>query len=156
MGGGEIQNRNGPPGFSRRRGGFTLPEILVVLTLMAVMIAMAAPSFQKAVEKAKADVAIANLRAVWAAERFFWLDNRAYTANLGQLVTLDLLNAELTAGTSPYVYTVSTSIDGETFVATATHITGSSWSGSFTIDQTGTVGGKVTSPGDPDILPPSM
>ena len=57
------------------RRGFTLTELMVVTTLIGVMAAMSVPSFQRAVEQSRVDIAVANLRAVWAAERLYWLEN---------------------------------------------------------------------------------
>lgn len=143
-------------GGRERRGAFTIVEVMVVLTMMAIMIAMAAPSFRRAMEKAKADLAITNLRAVWAAERFYWIDNRIYCSDLSQLVLLDLLDADVVSSASSYSYQVSISADGESFTATATRSGGSLWSGSFSIDQTGALTGSVTADGEPTISPPAQ
>ena len=84
------------------RRGFTLTELMVVTTLIGVMAAMSIPSFQRAVEQSRADIAAANLRAIWAAERLFWLENHAYTDKLSQqspqpvgLMQLGLLDPSL-------------------------------------------------------------
>lgn len=139
-----------------RRRGHSLLEVMVVITLMGIILAMTAPSFQRAVEKAKADVAIANLRSIWAAERFYWLEYRTYTYDLTQLASLGLLDPEVTSSGAPYGYSVSTSPDGSGFVATAARPSGSRWSGGFSIDQTGTLTGKVTVADEPDINPPAL
>jgi prepilin-type N-terminal cleavage/methylation domain-containing protein len=138
------------------RRGYSLLEVTVVITLMGVILAMTVPSFQRSVETAKADIAVANLRAIWAAERFYWLEYRAYTGDLAQLTALGLLDPEMTAGTAPYVYSVSASADGSAFTATAARAAGSRWAGSFAIDQTGAVTGKVTADDEPDINPPAL
>jgi Tfp pilus assembly protein PilE len=129
---------------------------MVVITLMSVILCMTVPSFQRAVETAKADIAVANLRAVWAAERFYWLEYRTYTGDLSQLASLGLLDPSMTAAASPYAYTVYASADGTSFTATATRASGSRWSGSFAIDQTGAVSGKVSAAEEPDINPPAL
>ena len=138
------------------RRGFTLTELMVVTTLIGVMAAMSIPSFQRAVEQSRADIAAANLRAIWAAERLFWLENHAYTDKLSQqspqpvgLMQLGLLDPSLplteSAGTQSgggYYYTVVAGSDTTpTFTATATRCGTSSC---FTIDQSGTMGGTVT------------
>ena len=66
--------------------GYTLVEMMIVLVVMSVMISLALPRFSRSLESARADVAGANLRAIWTAERIYWLDNRTYTANLNVLV----------------------------------------------------------------------
>lgn len=141
--------------FPTRRRGFSILEVILVLTVMSVLIAFSIPSFQRTVEKAKADIAISNLRAAWAAERFYWLDNRSYCENLSQLVTLDLLDSEMIASTTLYTYSVTVSTDGQGFAVTATRVAGSSWQGSFSIDQTGVITGSVGASGEPTINPPT-
>ena len=59
----------------------------------------------------------ANLRAIWTAERIYWLDNRSYTTSLDVLVNQNLLDPSITSNTS-YTYLV-TSADVATFTATA-------------------------------------
>ena len=63
------------------RRGFTLTELMVVTTLIGVMAAMSVPSFQRAVQQSRVDIAVANLRAIWAAERLYWLENHTYTSS---------------------------------------------------------------------------
>ena len=65
--------------------GFSLVEVMVVLTVIGVLIALSVPSYQRAVEQARADVAVANLRAIWSAERLFWIEHHPYTADLSAL-----------------------------------------------------------------------
>ena len=55
------------------------------------------PKFSRSLESAKADVAGANLRAIWTAERIYWLDNRTYTTSLDLLVSLNLLDPSITS-----------------------------------------------------------
>ena len=79
------------------RRAYTLVEMTVVLTIMGVLTSLALPRFSRSLESARADVAGANLRAIWTAERIYWLDNpmynslysvtgvRTYTLNLADL-----------------------------------------------------------------------
>jgi prepilin-type N-terminal cleavage/methylation domain-containing protein len=137
------------------RRAFTLVEMMVVAALIGILAAMAAPSYQRAIEQARADVAAANLRAIWAAERLYWLENHTYTTNLSKsqppsslpgLVELGLLDKTLpldstsaTYKTGGYYYTIDSNPTSTTFTARATHMTDSQWSGSFTIDQNGVI-----------------
>jgi type II secretory pathway pseudopilin PulG len=125
-------------------------EMLVVLVVIGVLLALCAPSFHRAVEQARADVAAANLRAVWAAERLYWLDNHTYTSNWADLQPL--LDPSIPSGTPFYAYAI-TAADGATFSATATRTGSSTWSGQLTVDQTGTVPGALQAPGAPPIAP---
>ncbi len=71
-----LQRRSISEPSPRRSRGYSLMEMMLVLTIMGVLIAMCAPTYQQAMEQARADVAAANLRAIWSAERLYWLTNQ--------------------------------------------------------------------------------
>ena len=125
-------------------------EIMIVLTVMSVLIAMAAPSFQRALEQSRADVAGANLRALWSAERLYWLENHAYTSDLNQLQSLGLLDPTVVTANTVYVYAVTTA-DDNSFTATATRVGSTVWSGNYSVDQTGATTGTIEADGKPSI-----
>ncbi len=127
-------------------------ELLVSVTIMGILMSMAAPSFHRAVAQSRADIAAANLRAIWSAERCYWLDNRTYTDDLAQLTSLGLLDPSIAGASSYYIYTIP-SADNTSFVATVTRTSGSKWSGQFTIDQTGVISGSIDASGEPSIVP---
>ena len=84
--------------------GFTLMELMVAVAIMGVLIGMSAPYFGRSLEQARADFAVANLRAIWAAERLYWLENHAYTDKLTQtspkgLVELGLIDPGIVSTT---------------------------------------------------------
>jgi prepilin-type N-terminal cleavage/methylation domain-containing protein len=129
--------------------GFTLTELMVTIAVIGVLISFSAPYFGRAIAQSKADCAVANLRALWAAERLYWLENHAYTDKLTQsspkgLYELGLVDASIANSTGDYTYAIP-SADESSFTATATHKSGSSWSGSFSIAQNGTVTGSLAS-----------
>jgi prepilin-type N-terminal cleavage/methylation domain-containing protein len=135
-----------------QRRGVSLVELLVSVTIMGILMAMAAPSFRRAVDQSRADIAAANLRAIWSAERCYWLENRAYTNDLAQLTTLGLLDPSIVASSSYYVYEIPAA-DSKSFTATVSRTPGSNWSGQFVIDETGMVTGSVDSAGETSIVP---
>jgi len=122
----------------------------VVLIIMGIFITLAMPRFSRSVESARADVAGANLRAIWTAERIYWLDNRTYTTSLDVLVSLNLLDPSITSNTS-YTYLV-TAADVAMFTATAQRAPNVSWSGTVTITQDGGLTGTLTCPGQANIV----
>ena len=127
-------------------------EVLTVMVVIGVLLSMAAPSFRRTTEQAYADVAGAKLRAIWSAQRYYWLENQTYAANLADLASLDLLDATITNGSARYSYAIS-SADGQSFVATATRIGSVRWSGSFTINETGLIAGTVQVGAGPGVTP---
>lgn len=135
-----------------RRRGWSLVEVTVVVMLMSILIAMSMPTFNVALEQSKADIAAANLRAIWTAQRLYWLENHAYSTSLSQLNTLGLLDPAVVSSTTPYVYGIQ-SADTSTFTAAATRTGSVRWQGTFTLDQTGSMAGGIKALGTATILP---
>ncbi len=139
-------------------GGFSILEVVLVMTLMAVIVSIALPTFQRALEQSKADLAVAELRAIAAAQRLYWLDNynpqanTGYAADLATLQGLDLLDASILSASGPYTFQVA-SADAASFSVTATRIGSAVWAGGFAIDQAGNVTGTVQAAGQADIVP---
>lgn len=132
--------------------GFSLVEVMVVLTILGILIAMAVPRYTRAIEQSRADIAAANLRAIWSAERLYWLEHRAYTADLTSLQALGLLDPSVVMTTSGYVYAVRAAAES-TFTASATRTGNNAWTGEFVIDETGAFSGSVSALGEPRIVP---
>jgi prepilin-type N-terminal cleavage/methylation domain-containing protein len=142
-----LKGSSQPP----RRRGFSLLEALVVVTVMGVLVSLAAPTFTRAVEQSRADIATSNLRAVWSAQRVYWLEYRAYAGDLPTLTSVGLLDSAITSA-STYNYTI-TSANESSFTATATRAGSVRWTGQFQIDQTGALSGVIHASGEPDIVP---
>jgi prepilin-type N-terminal cleavage/methylation domain-containing protein len=105
-----------PPGRPFR--GFTLIELMVVIILIGVLAAMAAPRFGKAIQQVKDDVAVTNLKAIWAAERYYWIHNDPHAyADLATLQSQQLVDGTLNGGNGLYTYTIDLT---NNFSATAT------------------------------------
>ncbi|MCA9263816.1 MAG: prepilin-type N-terminal cleavage/methylation domain-containing protein [Planctomycetales bacterium] len=134
------------------RRGVSLMEVLVVLTVIGVLISMSAPSFTRSMEQAHVDVAGANLRVIWNAQRLYWLEHRAYADSLTTLVDLGLLDATVETGSSRYQYSIDAA-DADSFAAVATRINSTRWSGALQIDDTGTVSGTISASGENDMTP---
>jgi type IV pilus assembly protein PilE len=134
----------------RIRPGFSLPEILCVILIIGILTSLSVPRFQRALEQSRADIAAANLRVIWSAQRLYWLDNHRYTTNLSDLAPL--LDPSILNSTVTYNYGL-VSADSTTFKATATRNGATAWSGTLTIDQTGTITGQLQAPGQPIIVP---
>jgi prepilin-type N-terminal cleavage/methylation domain-containing protein len=131
--------------------GFSIMEVMVVVLIMGVLISMCAPTYQLALEQSRADIAAANLRAIWAAERLYWLSNQSYSGDLNQLETLGLVDSAVTTSTV-YVYAI-TAAESNTFSASATRADSNVWSGTFTVDQTGTISGTISGVSQQSIQP---
>ena len=98
--------------------GYTLVEMMVVLVVMSMMISFGIPNSHAPWSSRRADVAGANLRAIWTAERIYWLDNRTYTSQpacAGEPEFARSLDHD-----KHVLYLRRTAADTATFTATAT------------------------------------
>jgi general secretion pathway protein G len=69
---------------SRRESGFTLIEIMVVLTIIAIMTALIAPQIMGRVEEARVTAAKQDIRTLETALDFFQMENFHYpTTDMG-------------------------------------------------------------------------
>jgi prepilin-type N-terminal cleavage/methylation domain-containing protein len=61
--------------------GFTLTEMMIVVAIIALLAAIALPSFMRAREKARSAAFIGNLRAVRSAFEIYSIENHGYPPN---------------------------------------------------------------------------
>jgi type IV pilus assembly protein PilE len=150
----ELQPRQS----SRRRignAGYSLVEMLVAMIVTGVLVSIGVPRFQQSLEQSRANVAGANLRAIWATQRLYWLENRTYAPDLNTLLSANLIDPSLPTAAVPYSYTVANASDSW-FTATATRSGSTNWSGSFTIAADGTFSGSVQQSGQGIIIVPGF
>ena len=69
--------------------GFTLIELMVVVMIIAVLIAIAIPSFLGFRKSAQDRSAQAELRNVLLSEKAFWLDNGDYTQTTADITAFE-------------------------------------------------------------------
>jgi prepilin-type N-terminal cleavage/methylation domain-containing protein len=131
-----------PSRWPSRSRGYSLIEILVAMVVSATLLSMGIPRFQQSLEQSRANVAGANLRAIWSAQRLYWLENRTYAPDLPTLLSANLIDPSLTSSTAPYTYVVAGSTDSW-FTATATRAGCACWSGTLTIAADGTFSGSI-------------
>ena len=65
-------------GACKMKKGFTLAELLITIVILAVLTAIALPNFQNTSNKAKANVVVAALQSMRAAEQAFFSKNGFY------------------------------------------------------------------------------
>jgi prepilin-type N-terminal cleavage/methylation domain-containing protein len=135
-------------GRRREPGGFTLVELCIAMVIICLMVTLAVPTFRRSIEQARADVASANLRTIWSAQRVYWLENRRFASSLSDLRALDLVDVAIADSannpTAVYVYRIS-SADASTFTAGALRSASRVWAGQVQIDQQGTLSGTIVS-----------
>lgn len=62
---------------NRRKKGFTLVEIMIVVLIIGILLAIAVPNFIRARETSRSRSCVANLRQIDAAKEQWAMDNRA-------------------------------------------------------------------------------
>jgi prepilin-type N-terminal cleavage/methylation domain-containing protein len=72
----DIQFREREMDMLKRRGGFTLIEIMIVILIIAVLLAIAIPNFLRARETSRARTCQANLRMIETAKEQWAMDYR--------------------------------------------------------------------------------
>ena len=134
--------------------GHTLIELTVVMFIMALLASIGVPRFVHSLEQARVDMAATNLRAIWTAQRLYWLEHQTYAPDLNSLYTDPVDGENFLAipdpvdPTQPY-YVCALTADSATatdFQATATRSPSASWSGSLSIGSNGSVTGSITGP----------
>lgn len=112
-----------------RDEGFTLIELMVVVMIIAVLIAIAIPSFLGFRKSAQDRSAQSELRSVLLAEKAYWLENGDYTATAADITAFEpnanlhatdetvgvVLTLNATSTTSDIVCLTRTSESGNTF-----------------------------------------
>ena len=71
----------------REEGGFTLIELMVVVLIIAILIAIAIPTFLGARKRAQDKQAQSNLRNALTAEKTYYVDHQDYASNQGADLT---------------------------------------------------------------------
>lgn len=126
----------------RRTPGFTLIEMLIVVAMVAILAAVALPSYREYIKKSYRSEAQSYLMTIAARQQQFLVDTRAFSA-LGP----DNIASQPSNVTSAYAVTMVT-VDGPppTFTLTArpTAAQASEKCGTLTLDQTGTKTAAVT------------
>jgi prepilin-type N-terminal cleavage/methylation domain-containing protein len=88
----------------KRRSGFTLIELMIVLAIIAALAAILTPMGMNALNRAKATQYVADIRNIKAAEQIYYFDTGSAT-NLAGLA-VDYLNEDELTNTG-YVITIS-------------------------------------------------
>lgn len=146
-----LYSAHGGPRRSAR--GVTLMELLVVITILAVLASIAVPTYRRYLIRAQRSEAKIALLQLQTAQEKFYLQNNVYTDDITSASPSGL---GLLAETETGKYTVAVAlddvdgIDDQAYVATATPRAGGGQTDddqcdSFTIDERGTRGNGGTS-----------
>jgi len=144
VGGGAHGARRTPN--HRSAGGWSLVEVTVTSIIIAILAAAAVPRFDCAFEQSRADLAATTLRAVWTAQRLYWLRNRQYATSIGDLQNSGVLDQSIGSESPYYTYEI-TAADSTSFEAQAVRVNTTRWLGNLAITEAGTVSGEIQNGG---------
>lgn len=126
---------------TRRLGGFSLVELMVVISIIGILVAIAMPSYNAYRIKANRALAQSFLLSIVNKEEQFRLDNRAYTNTIAAsglgLTEPSELSGLYTFGITGTAVGASATLISD-FAATATAVGGQVSDGDLTIDNLGT------------------
>lgn len=74
---------------SRKEEGFTLIELMVVVLIIAILVAIAIPTFVGVRNRANDRAAQSNVRNALAAAKTYYVDNQAYTASTTEFENIE-------------------------------------------------------------------
>ena len=109
----------------RRKGGFTLIEIMIVVLIIGILLAIAVPNFMKARESSRTKACVANLKQIDAAIEQWAMDNKATGTTdvaLADLVGADLYLTKTPECPSSGVYGTTTVNADPTCDVAGTHV----------------------------------
>ena len=119
----------------RVQRGFTLLELMIAVAVVAILAAIAYPSYQSHLISSRRASAQSHLMDIAQREQQYFLDARNYASDLA---TLSMITPSDVS--SYYTIDIATSSAPPTFTATATPITGTlqATDGALSINNTGT------------------
>jgi type IV pilus assembly protein PilE len=122
--------------------GFTLIEILIVVTIIGILAAVAIPNYSNYVVKSSRSGAQTELLQLAAIEEKIYLNSNAYSPNISTAydgTATGGLNSTGFSKDSKYTLDVAVSSVGQTFTLSATPVAGSSQSsdGTLSISENG-------------------
>jgi len=124
---------------SRPVAGFTLIELMIVITIASILLGIAVPSYTSQVRKSRRTEARTALLDLAAREERFFSTRSVYTVVPGNLGYAGTFPVQV--GSAYYQINVTINAPGSTFSATATPINAQAADltqcGTFTIDNTG-------------------
>lgn len=128
----------------KKAKGFTILELMTVVTVMAVLISYGVPQFQKSMEQSRVDLAAANLQSIWTAQRLYRAQHDVFAdgvSSLNDFLDVSFVNT-ISDTNNPFLY--STALTGTGFDALAVRHKSTYWTGTLTINETGQLSGFTT------------
>ena len=97
--------------------GFTLLELLIVVTIILIIATMAIPNLLRSRQSAQESAAVGQLRLINTAEATYIISNQGQYGDVPGLISQGLLDSRFTGSISGYNFTITAS--GANYTATA-------------------------------------
>ena len=121
--------------FSRKHGGFTLIEVMITVVIVAILAAIAVPSYSRYVMRAKRSAAQAQMMDIANRQQQFLMANRSYADKDTLVASGYTLPADVAANYGYTITVTSTGVPG--FVLTFTPTGTQATDGTLTLDNQG-------------------
>ena len=92
-------------GRAKRKGGFTLVEIMIVVVIIGILAALAVPAFQRARWNAVETSIRNNLRQIWGAAQQYMMEEGKASCNIANIVQYETSRGSTTYGGKAAGYT---------------------------------------------------
>jgi prepilin-type N-terminal cleavage/methylation domain-containing protein len=137
----------------KKENGFSLIELLVVVTIIGIISAFAIPGLRKAKQNAQMGSAIQSLRTITTAQILYERKFQVY-GTLAQLSPEGTIDASLAVGTkSEYAFTLTVDATGKKFGCLATPLAEPGSQEHFFVDETAVIRFKAGAPADASSPP---
>ena len=123
------------PSHKRKTGGFTLIELMITVAIVAILAAVALPSYQQYVVRSKRSAAQAQMMDIANRQQQFLLANRSYADKTALTASGYALPAEVNSNYSYDIVLSTTGVPGYTL--TLTPIGGQTGDGALTLNSDG-------------------
>lgn len=137
----------------RGMGGFSLIELLIVISILGVLLGVAIPNYSGFLERTRRTDARTALLDIAAAQERHFFEQRQYSGSM-----VDVWNHQqggaFVSAEGHYVLSLTTANGGQTYIATATaqgKQKGDDDCASLTIDETGKKAATAGTGGDPSV-----
>jgi type IV pilus assembly protein PilA len=137
----------------QRERGFSMVELLIVVTIISLLAAIAIPNLRKARQSANSASAVQSLRTITTAQHLYKQRAKRY-GTLVQLAPDGTLDVSLGSGNkSSYLFDVSVSADFEHFTSNATPMEEPTEFTHYFVDETAVIRFNAGAPADATSSP---